>query len=481
MSIQLFIVLTYVIALFSVSFYVKNRASSNSTDYLFASRKLSASLVAANITGLAVGAAATVGVAENAFSNGMGAGWYTGAWAVGALAMGLLAAGKYRQLNCTTIPELFERYYDTKGRVVSVIGLITIQLVITSLQYLAGGAILASLLPDIFTFKTGMLASATVFISITFIGGLWSSGISNLVSVVLIYLGITYSSFSALANFGGLEKVMASLPNNIAWFSPLGGLGLATIISWMVVFVTQSLTAQGPVQIACGAKDSATARKGFILGAVLIFPVGFLCALLGIISRVTYPDITATMALPKIIMSLNPVASGITLAALWAADVSTACTILLGAGTLFSQDIYKRFFNPNISEKNYLLVNKLSILFLGLVTLWFAFNAVGILKTMLVGLSLATAFTVVFLFTVFAPSLCRKNSAFVTTVVGILTLVVWEFLPSFRIFSHPIYMEWTACLIAFFLTAVLDKQPIKILSTENAQRSAVYVREESFN
>ena len=123
----------------------------------------------------------------------------------------------------------------------------------------------------------------------------------------------------------------------------------------------------------------------------------------------------------------------------------------------------------------------LSILFLGLVTLWFAFNAVGILKTMLVGLSLATAFTVVFLFTVFAPSLCRKNSAFVTTVVGILTLVVWEFLPSFRIFSHPIYMEWTACLIAFFLTAVLDKQPIKILSTENAQRSAVYVREESFN
>ena len=39
---------------------------------------------------------------------------------------------------------------------------------------------------------------------------------------------------------------------------------------------------------------------------------------------------------------------------------------------------------------------------------------------MMIGLSLTTAFTVVFLFTVFAPSLCRKNSAFYTTVVGLI-------------------------------------------------------------
>lgn len=37
--------------------------------------------------------------------------------------------------------------------------------------------------------------------------------------------------------------------------------------------------------------------------------------------------------------SENYVLAGLTLAALWAADVSTACNLLLSSGTLFSQDI----------------------------------------------------------------------------------------------------------------------------------------------
>ena len=70
--------------------------------------------------------------------------------------------------------------------------------------------------------------------------------------------------------------------------------------------ITQAITAQGPVQIACGARDAKTARNGFILGGLLIFPVGFLCALLGIIGKVQFPEISATLALPKVVMALDP-------------------------------------------------------------------------------------------------------------------------------------------------------------------------------
>lgn len=116
----------------------------------------------------------------------------------------------------------------------------------------------------------------------------------------------------------------------------------------------------------------------------------------------------ATLAMPYMIMGLDPIISGLTLAALWAADVATACHILLAAGTLFTQDIYKRFIQPDISDKKYTLVNRYAILILGLLTLWLAFNA-GIVKTMMIGLSLTTAFTLVFLFTMFAPRFCRKT------------------------------------------------------------------------
>lgn len=464
MTIQLWIILLYILVLFGISLYVKHRAN-NSSGFLFAGRKLSTLLVATNIAGTAIGAASTIGVAENAFQSGIAAGWYNGAWAAGAVLMALVAAKKYRELNCTTVPELFERYYDKKGRIIAVLGMITLQLVITSLQYLAGGAILSSLLPDIFSFQGGMITSALVFFGTTILGGLWSSGLSNILSVALIYIGVLISTSTIVARQGGIDQIAAALPAGIDWFGPLGGLGQATIIGWFVVMMTQAITAQGPVQVACAAVNGKAAKRGFLWGALLMFPIGFACALMGVAARAAHPDMNATMALPYMIMSLDPFTSGLTLAALWAADVSTSCHILLAAGTLFSQDIYKRFINPAVSDQQYTRINRYVILLLGILTLWFAFNAAGIVKTMLIGLSLTTAFTLIFLFTMFAPGLCRKNSAFYTTLAGIVTLFLWQIFPSIQIFAHPIYMEWLVCLLTFFITAILDHQPIRQIET----------------
>lgn len=468
MSIQFVIVVLYIVMLFAISLYAKRKAAGGSINFLFGGRQMSTLLVAANVAGLAVGAASTIGVAENAFTTGIAAGWYNGAWAAGALVMGVLAAGKYREMNCTTIPELFERYYDKKGRIISVLGLITIQLVITSMQYLAGGAILSSLLPEVFSFNGGMITSAVVFVGITLIGGLWSSGLSNIVSVALIYIGVITATIMTLNQQGGLPTIAAKLPPGTDWFGPIGGLGLATIIGWFAVMITQTLSAQGPVQIACGAVSAKAAKRGFVWGAVLIFPIGFLCAVMGLAAKVAFPQVQATLALPKIIMGLDPIISGVTLAALWAADVSTACTLLLGAGTLFAQDIYKRFINPAVAENKYVVINRVTILALGFLTLWLAFNAVGILKTLLLGLSLTTAFTLVFLFTIFAPGLCRRNSAFYTTLAGILALLAWQLVPEVRVFAHPIYLEWLVCMVTFLTVAVVDTQRIAA-SEQSAQ------------
>jgi SSS family solute:Na+ symporter len=188
---------------------------------------------------------------------------------------------------------------------------------------------------------------------------------------------------------------------------------------------------------------------------------------MGIAAKAAYPDISATMALPKIIMSLNPMLAGITLAALWAADVSTACNLLLGTSTLFSQDIFKRYIKPDIDEEKFSIVTKLTVVVIGILTFILASSVVGILKTLLVALSLTTAFTLTMLFTLFKPSMCRKSSASATIIAGILTLVVWQLVPAVRIFSHPIYMEWIVCTIVFFAVMIIDKR--KIVDLENKE------------
>lgn len=460
MNIPFIIVSIYILLLFVISYYAKKRSEGNSANYILAGRRLTTPLITVSIVGLAVGGASTIGVAEQAYKVGLSAGWYTTAWGIGAIVMGLLVAKKYRELNITTIPELLGRYYDKKGMIAGVACQIVIQLVIMSLQYIAGGSILHALVPEVFTFTSGVLTSAVVFIGITAIGGMWSASLCNILNVSLKYIGIILATIFCVTRGGGLENIKIQLPANTPYFDLFDGVGLMGILSWIIVLVTVNLSLQSIIQISLGAKDVQTARRGFIIGGLMMLPIGFVSALMGVIAKTMFPDVSPALALPMTIMSLNPVLAGITLAALWAADVSTACSLLLSSATLFSQDIYKKFINPAVSEKKFVAVTKGSVLVLGLLTLVFAMTISGIINTLMIGLSLTAAFSIIVLFTLFAPRLCRKNSAFYTIITGLAVLILWQAVPAVRVFPHVIYLEWLACLSAFLLTYIIDQVPI---------------------
>jgi SSS family solute:Na+ symporter len=127
---------------------------------------------------------------------------------------------------------------------------------------------------------------------------------------------------------------------------------------------------------------------------------------------------------------------------------------------LFSQDIYKKFVNPDVSDKTFLVITKASVLILGLLTLILAMTISGIITTLMIGLSLTASFSVIVLFTLFAPSLCRRNAAFYTIMVSLVVLILWQTVPSVRIFPHVIYLEWIACVGTFLLTYLLDSKVI---------------------
>ena len=62
--------------------------------------------MAASIAGLAIGGASTIGIAENAFTVGLSAGWYDTAWAIGAVVSSMLAVRYLRRSQYTTISGL---------------------------------------------------------------------------------------------------------------------------------------------------------------------------------------------------------------------------------------------------------------------------------------------------------------------------------------------------------------------------------------
>ncbi len=465
--IPLVIVCLYIVLLFVITWATRRLSRGGMIAYLLAGRNLPYWVMAPLLAGLAVGGASTIGVAERAYNSGISAGWYNAAWGVGAILVGLIAAKRYREMEVTTIPEFFERHYDVAGRVAGVFGQLVLQIVITSLQYIAGGAILSSLLPEIFTFQIGMLVTAVVFVGITLIGGFWAAGITNIINVILIYIGVLVGAILAVGKVGGFGELVSQIPYDHGGFD-LGAIGWGVIIAWFIVMCTTVFSVQSIAQISFAAKDSASARKGFILGGLIILPVGFISAVIGLSATVLHPDIIATEALPRTVLSLSPFIAGIVLAGLWAADVSTASALLIGSATLVVGDLIKRFIAPDLTERGERIISRISVLVLSILTLMLALTVSGILETLLIGLCLTTAYTLVTLMTLFAPGICRRGHALWTLIMSMAALVLWLIFPQVSTFfksinlPHPIYFTWMVALLTFFLVALFDKRTIEV-------------------
>ena len=481
MAIALGIVIGYVACLLLISAWSSRLLRRSKDGFFLAGRELSAPLVAVTVTGLAIGGASTIGVAQDAFSGkGISAGWYGAAWSVSALVVGLVVSRQYRRLNVVTVPQMFEDYYDRWGRLACVVVQVLVQIVITSLQYVAGGAILHELLPDVFTtLASGMIFSAVVFIGMTVVGGLWSASLSNILNVLLIYAGIALAAAMSVAAAGGMNRVVELLPDGGAYLAPVAGVGWMWIGTTTLVLVTCNISFQATIQIGLAARNESHACGGYLLAAVLILPVSFLAAFIGVAAKASFPEMEeATAALPRMVGSLHPVAAGVTLAALWAADVSTACGLLLSSSTVITRDIIARLLRSDLSEQARLRMSRVVVLVIGAATLGLALRIQGILSALMQGLSLTTGPTVVVLFTFLCPSLCRRSSAFWTIIAGITVMAVWQFYPPVRVTPHVIYLEWMVCVGLFLAVRLMDRRPIAARWDESGGlRAAVLVHD----
>jgi SSS family solute:Na+ symporter len=230
-----------------------------------------------------------------------------------------------------------------------------------------------------------------------------------------------------------------------------------------MVFSVQSV-----VQISFAAKDSQSAGRGFILGGLLILPVGFISAIIGIAAAILHPGIIPTEALPRTVLSLSPFVAGIILAGLWAADISTASALLVGSATLVVGDLVKRFVAPDLKERGERIISRISVLVLSVFTYILAVSVTGILKTLLIGLTLTTAYTVVTLMTIFCPQLCRRSHATWTLLTAMAALALWLIFPQIPGFfekvglAHPIFFCWMVSLVTFFTVFVVDKRRIHV-------------------
>ena len=129
------------------------------------------------------------------------------------------------------------------------------------------------------------------------------------------------------------------------------------------------------IQKGLAAKSLAEAKKGMIFAAFLKILIPFIVCIPGVCAFyiMNSPDCAALReslagsldrpddAYPWLIRNFTPtVVKGLSFAALAAAVISSLASMFNSTSTIFTMDIYKRFFNKNASEKKLVNVGRLT-------------------------------------------------------------------------------------------------------------------------
>lgn len=286
-----------------------------------------------------MGGTSTTGVSEYGYIYGISGAWYTLANGIGILFLALCFARLFRSLEKVTVSGIIGRFIGENARFISGILLIVVMLIVGTSQMIAIGTLGQSLFG--LNESVSILLCGILVIIYTLFGGIFSVGYTNILHLICMYGGMILALILLLGQVGGFSGMQQALPSE---YWDMGNIGGVKISSWLIASVLGACTAQAGIQPILAAKDERTAVKSSVLIALIVAPFGILTALLGMIARVQFPELSsAKLALPSLLLSLPAPAGAIVMAAMLAAILSTASPIFLSCGTLFVNDVLPRF------------------------------------------------------------------------------------------------------------------------------------------
>ena len=160
-------------------------------------------------------------------------------------------------------------------------------------------------------------------------------------------------------------------------------MGVGTIISLIIIYVTSFAVGQEAVQRYYAAKDGRSAALGSIYAGTVYLLFAFVPALLGVIaySMVQSGLIDGAIiveqgekyVLPLLATEVMPSwLVGLVFAALISATMSSADSDLLAAGSIFANDIYRKIIRKNHTDQELLKIIRLTMILVAILAMTIA-------------------------------------------------------------------------------------------------------------
>jgi len=356
-----------------------------SENYFLAGRSLRWWQVAGSIFGTNVNSFHLIGMLGIGFSVGLAQSHYEVLAPVGALLLCYAFLPVYRRLRIFTLSQYLEYRYSSSARLLYtmlMISLIVVQLVA---GFYIGGRTLRFLLlgtPLEITYVQGIVLMALVTCSYTMFGGLNSIvATDNLQSVMMLTAGLVVAGLTfAQPEIGGLKGLLALdaalpladqklhlyLPTNhpdLPWSGVFSGL--------LVLHLFYYCNNQYLVQRTLAATTDNEAKLGIIAASFLKLLIPFFSVACGVAAahlfRLRFGGLQQVLpddAFLQLIATVVPAGYGLIgfiLAGLCIATFSSIDSMMNGATTLVSIDVYKKYMNPEANDSQMIRVGRITI------------------------------------------------------------------------------------------------------------------------
>jgi SSS family solute:Na+ symporter len=433
-----------------------------SSDFFVAGRRLGPVMLFSTMVAANVGAGSTVGAAGYGYRDGLSAWWWVGSAALGSIVLALWVGPRIRRLaeahDLQTLGDFLEWRYDWRIRAAA-----TSLLWIGTLALLAGQLLALSFVLEAvagWPRWVGCVVGGVVMTIYFSAGGMRSTVWVNLVQLVVLVIGFSLALPYAFGAVGGWDGLREATDSGGSYWSPWRGGGSGWI--FLAMLGPSFFLSPGLIQKVYGARDDRTVRVGVLANAAVLFAFAFLPVFLGMIARALHPGlVNRELALPMLLVHDLPVAVGsIGLAALVAAEISSADAILFMLSTSLSRDLYQRFIRPAAADADVLRVARLTSVVAGL-----AGVVIAILVTKAVADALGFFYTLlsVSLFVPIVGGLFWRglgaSQALVAMVVGVVVAAAAHFGLASQL--PPEVTPATVGIAASLSAAVIASRPLR--------------------
>lgn len=449
---DLVVIASYFVLVFGIAFFLVRKGkkkTSASEDYFLGGRNLGWFAIGASLFASNIGSEHLIGLAGAGAAGDFAAGQFEILAAFMLLLLGWVFVPFYLKSGVFTMPEFLEKRYDEWSRsYLSWVSIIAYILTKISVTIAAGGIVFTTLLG--INFWTGAIIIVVATGIYTVFGGLKAVVYTDLMQMFVLVGGsvaLCYYGFNALD--GGWTELTSRVDENyfnlwrpfkdpdFPWTGILFGAPILGVWYWC--------TDQFIVQRVLAAKNLSHARKGTIFAGYLKMLPLFIFMVPGVLAFAlsTGPDPAISFpledgqpnydaALPAMTLQLLPAGiKGLVVAGLLAALMSSLSSVFNSCSTLFTIDIYKKYY-PETKEKKLVLVGQLATV--GLVILGLAW--IPLLKIIEGGLFqklqsiqayISPPIAAVFLLGIFNKKLNAKGAKYALLTgffIGVLRLVM---------------------------------------------------------